>query len=146
MDSAYPSGASIPEWAWYTLGGIALVAVVVLFIVWSKGRPFAQGDVFRASRLSSGNRIFPTQVLISPTAVVHYTPELFGRLEHSMHMAHVASVRIDTNLMFSDVYIETTGGASPIRCHGHSKGDAVRMKQLIERYQTEYYRGPTPTA
>ncbi len=56
-------------------------------------------------------------------------------------MAHVASVRIDTNLMFSDVYIETTGGASPIRCHGHRKADAVRMKQLIERYQTEYYRG-----
>jgi hypothetical protein len=58
-------------------------------------------------------------------------------------MAHVASVRIDTNLMFSDVYIETTGGASPIRCHGHKKDDAIRMKALIERYQTEYYRSRT---
>ena len=57
-------------------------------------------------------------------------------------VAHVASVRIDTNLMFSDVYIETTGGASPIKCHGHKKTDAVRMKQLIEQYQTEYYKGP----
>ena len=85
--------------------------------------------------------MFPTQVLISPTSVVHYTPQWVGRLEHSMHMAHVASVRIDTNLMFSDVYIETTGGASPMRCHGHRKADAVRMKQLIEQYQTDYYRG-----
>ena len=85
--------------------------------------------------------MFPTQVAISPTSVIHYTPEWFGRLEHSMHMAHVASVRIDTNLMFSDVYIETTGGASPIKCHGHKKADAVKMKELIERYQTEYYRG-----
>ena len=90
--------------------------------------------------MSSGNRLFPTQVAISPTSVVHYTPEWFGRLEHSMHMAHVASVRIDTNLMFSDVYIETTGGASPIKCHGHRKADAVRMKELIEKYQTEYYQ------
>ncbi|HKY20556.1 MAG TPA: hypothetical protein VJM31_04990 [Vicinamibacterales bacterium] len=119
---------------------IAALVLIVLLAIWRKGRPFASGDVFRASRLSAGNRLFPTQVLISPTSVVHYTPEWFGRLEHSMHMAHVASVRIDTNLMFSDVYIETTGGASPIRCHGHKKADAVRMKALIERYQTEYYR------
>ena len=61
-----------------------------------------------------------------------------------MHMAHVASVRIDTNLMFSDLYIETTGGASPIKCHGHRKADAVRMKDLIEKYQTQYYRGNPP--
>jgi hypothetical protein len=125
-------------WAAAAVAGAALILLVV---VWRKGRPFAQGDVFRASRLSSGNRLFPTQVAISPTSVVHYTPEWFGRLEHSMHMAHVASVRIDTNLMFSDVYIETTGGASPIKCHGHRKADAVRMKELIEKYQTEYYRG-----
>lgn len=129
-----------PRLAW-TAAGLAALALVLLFVVWKKGRPFAKGDVFRASRLSSGNRLFPTQVAISSTSVVHYTPEWFGRLEHSMHMAHVASVRIDTNLMFSDVYIETTGGASPIKCHGHRKADAVRMKGLIERYQTEYYRG-----
>jgi len=128
---------------WAAIAAVG-IAVIVLFIVWKKGRPFTRGDVFRASRLSAGNRLFPTQVAISPTSVVHYTPEWFGRLEHSMHMAHVASVRIDTNLLFSDVYIETTGGASPIKCHGHRKADALRMKELIERYQTEYYRG-TPT-
>ena len=127
---------------------VALAVIVLIFfvVIWRKGRPFATGDVFRASRLSKGNHLFPTQVLISPSSVVHYTPEWFGRLEHSMHMAHVASVRIDTNLMFSDLYIETTGGASPIRCHGHKKADAVRMKNLIEQYQTEYYRGRGPAA
>ena len=124
---------------------VALLLLAILIVIWKKGRPFASGDVFRASRLSTGNRLFPTQVLISPTSVVHYTPEWFGRLEHSMHMAHVASVRIDTNLMFSDVFIESTGGASPIRCHGHRKVDAIRMKELIERYQTDYYRGRGPT-
>ncbi len=136
----------LPAWLLWTAAALVAIVLVALLIIWKKGRPFASGDVFRASRLSSGNRLFPTQVLISPTAVVHYTPEWVGRLEHSMHMAHVASVRINTNLMFSDVFIETTGGASPIRCHGHSKADAVRMKQLIERYQTEYYRGKPPAA
>ena len=126
---------------WAAIAAVGL-AVIILFVIWKKGRPFAKGDVFRASRLSAGNRLFPTQVAISPTSVVHYTPEWFGRLEHSMHMAHVASVRIDTNLLFSDVLIETSGGATPVRCHGHRKRDAVRMKQLIEQYQTQYYRSP----
>jgi hypothetical protein len=127
---------------------VALIVALALFayVVWRKGRPFAPGSVFRASRLSSGNHLFPTQVLISPASVVHYTPQWFGRLEHSIHMAHVASVRIDTNLMFSDIYVETTGGASPIRCHGHKKADAVRIQQLIEEYQTEYFSGRGPAA
>jgi hypothetical protein len=130
----------------WAIAAIAAFVLILLFTIWRKGRPFAPGDVFRASRLSRGNRLFPTQVLITPASVVHYTPEWFGRLEHSMHMAHVASVRIDTNLMFSDLYIETTGGASPIRCHGHKKADAIRMKTLIEQYQTEYYKGRGPAA
>jgi hypothetical protein len=118
----------------------ALVLMPVLFFWW-KGRSFAQGDVFRASRLSRGNLLMPTQVLITPTSVVHYTPEIVGKREHSIHIAHVASVGIDTNMLFSDVVIETTGGASPVKCHGHRKKDAVRMKALIEQYQTAYYRG-----
>ena len=121
--------------------GLGLLGGLLLGIwVWRKGRPFATGHVFRASRLSKGNRLFPVQVQITPTSVVHYTPEWFGRLEHSIHMAHVASVRIDTNVLFSDVFIETTGGVNPIRCAGHRKNDAVRMKALIEEYQTGYYR------
>ncbi len=129
------------EGVWIPLAG-ALAAVVVALglFFWFKGRPFADGEVFRASRWSGGNRLFPTQVLITPTAVVHYTPELVGRKEHSIHMAHVASVGIDTNLLFSNVLIETTGGTTPVACHGHRKADAIRMKQLIEQHQTHYYR------
>jgi len=124
------------------LGCIILAGVA---IVLRKGRPFARGDVFRASRLSPGNRLLPTQVLVSPTSVVHFTPQWIGRLEQSIHMAHVASVRIDTHLVFSDVLIETTGGASSIHCRGHYKSDAVRMKHLIEQYQTAYYRNARPS-
>ena len=122
------------------------VALLVILFYWWKGRPFASGDVFRASRLSRGTCLLPTQVLITPTNVVHFTPEMVGRREHSIHIAHVSSVGIDTSLFFSDVLIETSGGSAPIRCHGHRKKDAVRMKGLIERYQTTYYRGSGPPA
>ena len=68
-------------------------------------------------------------------------PRWIGRQEESINMAHIASVRIDTRLVLSDVYIETSGGSDPLVCHGHRKGDAVAMKTLLDRYQTEYYRG-----
>ena len=133
----------MPDGVWVPVGlVIAATGVALVFFFWWKGQPFADGDVFRASRWSRGNRFFPTQVLITPTAVVHYTPELVGRKEHSIHIAHVASVSIDTNLLFSKVVIETSGGEKPVTCHGHRKRDAVRMKQLIEQYQTHYYRSP----
>jgi len=134
--------------SWLTLAIVAAGAgaAILVLLVWLKGRPFASGDVFRASRLSAHNHLFPTQVLISPTSVVHFTPRWIGKQEESIHMAHVASVKIDTRLLFSDVLIETTGGANPISRHGHHKSDAVRMKTLIERYQTEYYRRNEPGA
>jgi len=83
---------------------------------WRKGRPSHREWIFRASRLSAGNRLLPNQVLITPTNVVHFTPQWFGKYEHSIHLAHVASVGIDTHIIFSDVLIETTGGAAPIHC------------------------------
>jgi hypothetical protein len=131
------------------LAAALVVAVLVLvgLVVWRKGRPFAQGDVFRASRWSRGNHLFPTQVQITPTAVVQYTPRWIGRREETIHMAHVASVRIETGALLSDVIIETSGGSDPVRCHGHHKADAIRMKELIERYQTDQYRRePAPVA
>jgi hypothetical protein len=135
---------------WWAFGFVVTAVLLFGWIVWRKGRPFAQGEVFRASRLSAGNRLLPNQVLITPTNVVHFTPQWFGKYEHSIHLAHVASVGIDTHIIFSDVLIETTGGASPIHCKGHYKGDAVKMKALVERYQTAYYvsqsNSPAPPA
>src|SRR5262245_30317268 len=131
----------------WVIAAIVVIAIVVIWmvLVWRKGRPFAPGNVFRASRLSSGNHLFPTQVQITPTAIVQHTPRFIGRSEHSIHVAHVSSVRVDTGMIFSDVYIETSGGASPVRCHGHRKSDALEMKRLIEQFQSTYYRQQPPT-
>ena len=130
------------NWTWvnWTIVGTLVALAAVGWWVWRKGRPFAQGDVFRASRASRGNHLFPTQVLIAPSSVVQYTPRWIGRQEESIHMAHISSVKIRTGALLSDVVIETSGGVDPVRCHGHRKGDAVRMKNLIERYQTDYFR------
>ena len=122
------------------LGVAALVGAVVVLVLWRKSRPMAGDHVFVASRLSRGNRLFPTQVKITPTSVVHFTPQLVGHLEQSINIAHVASVTVQTDLLFSHVVIETTGGHNAIQCRGHRKRDALEMKQLIEQFQTDYYR------
>ena len=132
------------EWLWWALAGVGAVALILAFWIWRKGRPFAAGDVFRASRWSRGNHLFPTQVLITATSVVQYTPRWIGRREETIHMAHIASVKIETGALLSDLLIETSGGSDPIACHGHGKSDAARMKTLIEQYQTDYYRAGAP--
>jgi hypothetical protein len=125
----------------WLLGGAALIGGVLIAVMAVRGRRVPGEHVFRASRWSRGNHVFPTQVAITPESVVHHTPQWFGRREQSIHMAHVASVEVDTNLFFSNVVIETSGGSEPVRCHGHRKRDAVEMKRLINRFQSEYY-GP----
>jgi len=129
-----------PAWVWWTVAIVVLVFALVVYWIWRKGRAFAPGQVFRASRLSKGNRLFPTQVLITPSSVVQYTAHWIGKQEESIHIAHISSVKITTGMMFSDVLIETSGGASPIVFHGHSKSDAVKMKNLIEHSQNAYFR------
>ena len=133
------AGTALSGDALLLAGGVlaVLIGLLVLFF-WYKGRRLPGDHVFRTSRFSRGNLWFPTQVSVTPLAVVHYTPELFGGREHSMHISHVASVLIDRNLFFSDVLIESSGGTSPVRCHGHRKADAVEMKRLIEQYQSDH--------
>ncbi len=125
---------------WIALIAVILVALVVLFF-WFKGRRLPGPHAFRASRWSRGNMLLPTQVVVSPGSVLHYKPELFGGREQSIHINHISSVLIDRNLFFSDVMIETSGGTSAVRCHGHRKRDAIKMKELIEQFQSAYYRG-----
>jgi hypothetical protein len=124
----------------YGLIAFVVLAAGLIWVVYRKGRPFVQGDVFRASRWTRGNRLFPTQVAVTPISVEQHTPRWIGESQESIHMAHVASVKIDTHLFFSDVIVETSGGSDPIVCHGHRKADAIRIKALIERYQTEHFR------
>jgi hypothetical protein len=130
------------------MNGPVSIAVVVLvalaggaaYYVVRKGRHLAGEHVFRASRLSAGNHLFPSQVVVTPASITLYTPRWIGRVEESLHMAHVASITITTHAFFADISIETTSGQEPVRCHGHLKRDAVEMKNVIERYQGEYYR------
>jgi hypothetical protein len=60
---------------------------------------------------------------------------MFGTTEESIAIAQVASVAIKTGIIWSQIRIESSGGTDPITSHGHRKGDAIRIRELIETYQ-----------
>lgn len=93
-------------------------------------------ESFAASRWTGGNFLFPTIIEVNDTAVVRRKRSWFSRNEMSIHLERVASVHIETGVLWSTILIESTGGGDPITSHGHHKADAVRIKALIEQAQT----------
>ena len=95
----------------------------------------AAGETFKASRWTRGNLIFPTRIVVSPLHVSRVKPRFFGTTDESIAISQVASVQIRTGIVWSEIRIDSTGGADPITSHGHRKHDAIRIRELIENYQ-----------
>jgi hypothetical protein len=75
---------------------------------------------------------------VSEKAVTLRKRSWFTRDEISVSISKVASVHIKTGLIWSTILIESSGGADPLTSHGHKKGDAKRIKELIENHQANY--------
>jgi len=95
----------------------------------------ASDETFTASRWTRGNFWFPTRIVVSPLRVSRVKRRLFGRNEESISISQVASVKISTGILWSDILIESTGGTDPIASHGHRKADALRIRDLVEGLQ-----------
>jgi len=92
-------------------------------------------EIFKASRWTQGNVLFPTIIEVTDKAVVRRKRSWFKLDEMSISIFKVASVHITTGMVWAEILIESSGGTDPIRSHGHSKADARRIKELIEAYQ-----------
>ena len=99
-------------------------------------------EIFQASRWTRGNFLFPTIIEVSDKAVSRRKRSWFKQDQMSMSMSKVASVHIKTGMVWSEILIESSGGSDPLASHGHSKGDALRIKELIENAQSELARKP----
>lgn len=97
--------------------------------------PISNGETFTASRWTRGNVFFPTRIVVTPLHVSRVKRHLFGSTEESIAILQVASVEISTGIIWSEITIESTGGADPITSRGHRKRDAVRIREMIETYQ-----------
>jgi hypothetical protein len=122
-----------------TIAVVIVVGLLVLVFFGNRARNrlfTKEVPVFRASRWTQGNRIWPTQVAVYSNRVVRFTPRLVGHFEETIAIDQVASVSVDAGFLFGDVIIETTGGSQPIRCHGHRRRDAEEIRRRITDAQT----------
>lgn len=97
--------------------------------------------IFRASRWTRGNHLFPTVIEVTDRAVIRHKRSWFSKDEISISISKVASVHIKTGILWSDILIESSGGSDPLASHGHTKGDAQRIRELVEEVQAQLGMG-----
>lgn len=105
-----------------------------------------EAETYSASRWTAGNFLFPTRIVVTEHSVLRRKRSWLTVNEESIGIRNVASVKIVTGVLWSDVRIESTGGSSSIDSHGHTKGDARRIKERIESLQARDVSGRATTA
>ena len=91
---------------------------------------------FQTSRLTRGNVVFPTIMVVTDRHVRRIKPSLVGRVEESISLRQVSSVTVNQGAIFADVTIHSSAGTDPLKSHGHTNADAKRLKDIIEELQT----------
>ena len=88
-------------------------------------------ETFIASRLTEGNRIFPSRIIIDKLGITLKVPGFFSGNEKTIPFNRISSVDIDCPFIgYSTIIIETTGEGE-IRAHGFTKDELKRMKKII---------------
>jgi len=88
-------------------------------------------ETFIASRLTSGNKIFPSEIMIDESGVTLKIPGMFSGNEKTIPFSRISSVDIVCPFIgYSAIIIGTTGEGN-IQAHGFLKTQVVRMKELI---------------
>ncbi len=92
-------------------------------------------EIFKASRWTKGNHLFPTVIEVTDKSVMRRKRSWFSVDEMSIAITKVASIHIKTGVIWSTILIESSGGSDPMGSHGHTKADARQIKDLIESCQ-----------
>lgn len=117
-------------------------------------------ETFTASRWTKGNRLFPTLIEVTDSAVVRSKRSRLTVNEIRIHLSKVAracfqigcgphprlktgpSVRIATGLLWADLLVESVGGSDPLASPGPRKADAQRIKEWIEASPRRQMKSP----
>ncbi|MBL6983733.1 MAG: PH domain-containing protein [Anaerolineales bacterium] len=90
---------------------------------------------YTSSRLTNGNLWFPDRVTIASDAIHFLKRRIFGSDEEIINYDQIASVKINSGVLWADISIETAGGSQPVYINGLPKGDAQEIKDAIRLYQ-----------
>src|SRR5258708_12272165 len=85
---------------------------------------------FKASRWTRDNFLFPTRIEVGPERVLRIKSKWFGRNEESIPISKVASVHIETGIVWADIRIDSNGGTDPILSHANHNKQAKLIHHL----------------
>jgi hypothetical protein len=87
--------------------------------------------VYTASRMSSGNSVFPAKIELSESTVTMRIPGFFSGEEKTIPYSQISSVSIDCPFIgYSSIKIETTGEGE-IYAHGFLNEEVEEIKNYI---------------
>jgi len=87
--------------------------------------------IFTATRLYPDNILFPDRLEIDDLNVTHYKGNFFGYQSTVIARKNIASVLINSHIVFADIVIETIGGKR-IVATGFMKVDARSIVGLLK--------------
>lgn len=90
---------------------------------------------YKSSRWTSGNLLFQDALVLASDGIIYRKGHLFGSREEHISYNTVASFRINNGILFSNVFIETTGGSQPIIVNGLWKSEAKEIQDTIRAFQ-----------
>ena len=97
--------------------------------------------IYRASRLTSGNRLFPSSLEVEGHQITYRKRRWFGSTEETINCDHISSIRANHGLIFSSITIESSGGSQPIYINGLRKGDARKLEAAVKATQAPVKTG-----
>lgn len=88
--------------------------------------------VFEASRMSEGNKVFPTKVEISDRGITIIRPKTFGKDEKFIEYCYIGKVQVKCPLVgYSSIFL-CWGIGNKIEISGFSKSDAKSIEDYIK--------------
>ncbi|TKC61243.1 hypothetical protein FBD94_11910 [Pedobacter hiemivivus] len=86
---------------------------------------------FTASRLSEGNKVFPTEIHLEENSIEIKSPGLFCGDSKYLNYEDITSIEVDSPMIgFSTLRLFLTG--NKIEISGFSKSDIKQIRQIIE--------------
>ena len=92
---------------------------------------------YKSNRLTSGNSLFPDEVTVADDGIHFIKRRFFGSDEEIITYGKIASVKLNSGILFANLTIETSGGSQPIFINGLVKNDAQEIKDAIRQYQKQ---------
>jgi hypothetical protein len=94
---------------------------------------------FKASRLSEGNKVFPTEINLEENSVEVKIPGIFSGDSKYLNYQDITAIEVDTPMIgFCTLRLFLNG--TKVEVHGFSKADVKEIRRIIDEKRSNLRR------